>query len=456
MKTYPKMKDSGVKWIGEIPEHWITSRVKHLVDKTKYYQIGDGDHGSIKPEMYVEEGIPYIRVQNLSWNGKINAKGLVYIPEQIHKSNLKSQIIEGDLLIAKTGATIGKLGLVDKSIGISNTTSSVGKITIDNSKYSNLFYLFYFQSLPFQEQIWVSGIQKSAQPGFNIDDLVDFDTLVPTLSEQKQIVEFLNRETSRIELEIERNQKLIKLVQEKRQILINDVVTKGIKPSVSMKDSGVKWIGEIPEHWEIGILKNYSTHVTKGATPTTYGFDWSDNEDDILFIRNECIKENQFNLEGSLRISKKAHEFMKRSKVYPNDILISITGEIGKACIFPEGLGESNINQHIARVSTISKKIFPKYLVNLLNSNKFRTYFEIINQGLTHAHLNLEQVRNTRIIIPPLNEQEKIGKFLDIKNTQIDSFITKTKLQIKNLKEYNQSLISSAVTGKIDVRETVT
>src|SRR3989338_2127667 len=97
-KPYPKMKDSGIGGIGKIPDHWNVSRVKHLVDKTKYYQIGDGDHGSIKPEMYLEEGIPYIRVQNLSWNGKISTYGLVYISDETHRSNLKSQLIPGDII----------------------------------------------------------------------------------------------------------------------------------------------------------------------------------------------------------------------------------------------------------------------------------------------------------------------------------------------------------------------
>ena len=191
-QRYSNYKSSGVEWIGEIPNHWKTQKVKHLVDRTKYYQIGDGDHGSIKPEMYLEEGIPYIRVQNLTWDGRIDTDGLVLISNEVHTKNLKSRIIEGDILIAKTGATIGKLGLIDNNVGESNTTSSVGKVTIDRNKHSNKFYLYNFQSNYFQKKLWLIGIQKSAQPGFNIDDLVDFDVVVPPLPEQEQIVKYLN------------------------------------------------------------------------------------------------------------------------------------------------------------------------------------------------------------------------------------------------------------------------
>ena len=143
---------------------------------------------------------------------------------------------------------------------------------------------------------------------------------------------------------------------------------------------------------------------------------------------------------------------MMRSKIIPGDILISITGEIGKTCLFPEGLGEANINQHIARIRVVSSKIFPRYLVNLLNSKKFYWYFQLINQGLTHAHLNLEQVRNTKILSPPTNEQKQIAQFLKKETSKIGSVILKTESQTQKLQEYRQSLISAVVTGKVDVR----
>lgn len=278
------------------------------------------------------------------------------------------------------------------------------------------------------------------------------DLPIPSKLEQEIISKFLEEKTKMIDNKIHYSENLFLLLKEKRQSIINQAVTKGLDPSVPMKDSGIKWIGKIPEHWKIEILKNFSTHITKGLTPTTYGYDWSDNQNDILFLRNECIKENQLRLEGSLRISKKAHDYMMRSKIIPGDILISITGEIGKTCLFPEGLGEANINQHIARIRVVSSKIFPRYLVNLLNSKKFYWYFQLINQGLTHAHLNLEQVRNTKILSPPTNEQKQIAQFLKKETSKIGSVILKTESQTQKLQEYRQSLISAVVTGKVDVR----
>src|ERR1035441_6723586 len=125
-KPYPKYKPIDIKWIDEIPEDWNYYKMKYTVDTKKYYQLGDGDHGSIKPEMYSGDGgIPYIRVQNLSWNGELVWEGMVYISKEVHEANSKSKIIPNDILIAKTGATVGKLALIPDSVIEANTTSSV-------------------------------------------------------------------------------------------------------------------------------------------------------------------------------------------------------------------------------------------------------------------------------------------------------------------------------------------
>jgi len=255
-KKYTKYKDSKIGWIEEIPADWKINKVKYLVDKSVYYPIGDGDHGQITPDMYQDKGVPYIRVQNLSWNGEILFKGMVYISEEINLVNKKSILKPQDLLIAKTGATIGKIGFMPKNINLANTTSSVGKITINKKIHSPFFWNYYFQSDIFQNQIFISAYQKSAQPGFNIEDLVDFIVIIPSLKEQFIIANFLDKKTAEIDELIEKDKKLIELLKERRVALINQAVTKGLDPNAKLKDSGIEWIGEIPEGWYIGRLKN--------------------------------------------------------------------------------------------------------------------------------------------------------------------------------------------------------
>ena len=225
------MKDSAIDWIGEIPNDWENTRLKYAVDNNKYYQIGDGDHGSISPDDYKDDGIPYIRVQNFTFKGEFIKDGLVFISEEIHKKNKKSRLLPDDLLISKTGATVGKVILLDESYSEYNTTSSVGKITFDKSRYYPKFMFYTFQSDFIQEIIKLYSYQKSAQPGFNIDQLINFTILKLDITEQKKIADYLDDKTEKIDSLIENIKKKIELLEEQRSALISNVVTGKIRVS---------------------------------------------------------------------------------------------------------------------------------------------------------------------------------------------------------------------------------
>jgi type I restriction enzyme S subunit len=421
MKHYDSYKDSGIEWIGEIPSHWKVGRIKYIVDSSKYYQIGDGDHGSIKPEMYCDNGIPYIRVQNLNWNGLITKEGLVYIPEDIHKLNQKSKLVESDILIAKTGATIGKLGLVDSNIGESNTTSSVGKITIDKNRFSPKYFLYFFQSHFFQKMIWVRGIEKSAQPGFNIDDLVDFPILILPLSEQEQIVSYLDDKTTKIDKLIQKKLKKIDLLKEYRTSLINTVVTKGLNPDVPMKDSGIEWIGEIPSHWVSTPLK-YLCMIGNGR--------------DYSHIQLES---------GGYPVYGTGGEFSRCSE-YLHDgpsVLLGRKGTIDNPILVDGPFWTSDTVYY----TVIKENTIPKFLFHLVKQIPFDLY----SYGSTIPSMTKTHYENMFFPLPQLSEQEHIVSYLDEKTSQIDKTIDIEKKKIQLLKEYRQSLISNVVTGKLKV-----
>lgn len=449
-QRYSNYKSSGVEWIGEIPNHWKTQKVKHLVDRTKYYQIGDGDHGSIKPEMYLEEGIPYIRVQNLTWDGRIDTDGLVFISNEVHTKNLKSRIIEGDILIAKTGATIGKLGLIDNNVGESNTTSSVGKVTIDRNKHSNKFYLYNFQSNYFQKKLWLIGIQKSAQPGFNIDDLVDFDVVVPPLPEQEQIVKYLDEKTSQIDILISITEKKIELLKQKRTSLINEVVTKGLNRDVEMKDSGVEWIGEIPKHWRMNKVKR-NTYV-KGRI----GWKGLRSEDFIdegpfLITGTDFNKDGTINYENIYHVSQERYDEDIFIQLQDEDVLITKDGTIGKVVYVDKLNGFTCLNSGIFVTRPLNGEYISRFFFNLLRSNVFSVFIDYNSGGSTIQHLYQNVFDNFNFPIPPISEQKQIIKYLDAKNAEIDNLVSIEKRRIDTLKEYRKSLISEVVTGKIKV-----
>ena len=210
---------------------------------------------------------------------------MVYISDEVNLANSKSILIPDDILIAKTGATVGKMAIIPKSMPQANTTSSVGKITINHELFNIKYFAYLFSSPMFQEQIKEKAYQKSAQPGFNIDDLIEFKIIIPPFNAQKQIANYLDKQIAKIDDTIAKNEELIQLLDEKRVALINQVVTKGLDPDVPMKDSGVEWIGEIPEHWEINPLKNVSS-IIMGQSPNSN--DINDEKEGILFMQGNA------------------------------------------------------------------------------------------------------------------------------------------------------------------------
>lgn len=186
----------------------------------------------------------------------------------------------------------------------------------------------------------------------------------------------------------------------------------------------------LPDGWRWVKLGDLADWITKGSTPTTYGYEWEDSG--VLFLRSECVIPEGLNLQGSQYISELAHQALKRSEVLPGDILIRITGEIGKACIFPNGLGIANINQHIARLRIREPEFaVPEYVVFVLNSPEIIKGHYSIERGATHAHLSLEQVKNTVIPLPPIEEQRRMVAILSERLAAVDQARRATQAQLE-------------------------
>jgi len=450
-KRYQHYKDSDIEWIGEIPEHWLVRRIKDLVNPYKYYQVGDGDHGSITPDMHLPEGeIPYIRVQNLTWLGSILDEGLVYISRETQQNNLKSKLLPNDILIAKTGATIGKIGIIPLSMKEANTTSSVGKLTVDIKYFLPKYILYVFMSKQITEQIWRDASQKSAQPGFNIDDLVDFKIVVPRLEEQKNIVFYLDKKTAQIDDLITKKERMSELLKEERTAIINNAVTKGLDSDVKMKDSGIEWLGEIPAHWEIKKLKYLSKKIGSGVTPKGGAAVYQ--LEGILFLRSQNIHFDGLKLEDVVYISEDIHKEMSTTKLLPGDVLLNITGaSIGRCYFYPSNMGEANVNQHVCIIRPNSKSL-TKYVNYCLSSEVGQQQIVNNQNGISREGLNFEELGSFKISTPDTNEQKRIIAYLDRKTKLIYDQIDREERSIELLKEYRTALISEVVTGKVDIR----
>jgi type I restriction enzyme S subunit len=281
--------------------------------------------------------------------------------------------------------------------------------------------------------------------------LENFKLYLPSLETQKQIADFLDKETTRIDTLIAKKQRQIELLQEKRQAIITQAVTKGLDPTVKMKDSGVEWIGEIPEHWDSIKLKYVSTKVNSGKTPK--GGSESYQDKGVLLIRSQNIYFNGLKLDNVVFIDEETDHEMKHSRVKPNDVLLNITGaSIGRSYFVPDGFPSSNVNQHVCIIRPNPKKIMTEYLWLCMASSVIQKVIFSTEKGTSREGITFEQINNFEIPLPKKTEEQslvvenalyKIGR-----NAEIVEMIQKS---IDLLKEYRSSLITHAVSGQIDI-----
>ncbi len=220
-----EMKDSGVEWIGKIPKDWELMKITYIADSRYPYSLGDGDHGLMKTDDYIDDGIPYIRVQNIGWCTDLQLDNVVYISEENNKRIKNSTLKPGDILFVKTGATIGKTGIVPDNIKIANTTSHVAKLTV-SEKYNSKYILYFLSSQIGYKQMWDIASQKTTRPELSIDEIKTMKVIAPSSKdEQDTIVDYLDDKCSDIDAVISDKQTQHEILTEYKKSLIYEYVT---------------------------------------------------------------------------------------------------------------------------------------------------------------------------------------------------------------------------------------
>lgn len=299
-----------------------------------------------------------------------------------------------------------------------SVTNVSGFIKVNTKKFD---YKFLYEVLNYQHKFLKFDYQMKAHPSV-IRDLYEVPML--SIKQQKRISSIFNSIDELIEI----YRKKIKKHKYLKKATLNDLMTKGID-HLEFKES---IIGKIPKTWEIKKLKDISeAPITKGSTPSTYGYKWT--EEGILFLRSECVKINGFSLNGSMRISKEANKFLNRSQILGGDILVAITGYIGAVCIYPDNSEHANMNQHIARIR-ISDKYIRNFITYFLSTDIQRKKFIKIQTGQAYPQLSLKQIQDTYVCIPPKLEREKISKILNNLDEGIRILIDK-RINLENLKK---------------------
>ncbi|WMI65527.1 restriction endonuclease subunit S [Aestuariibaculum sp. YM273] len=447
MKKYDSYKDSGIDFIGNIPSDWDRVRIKSLVSS----KVTDGPHET--PE-WKEEGIPFISAEAIKESGiNLDYKRGFISQEQHLEYCKKSKVYKGDILFCKSGSTTGKSAFVttDVEFGI---WSPLAIIRADKGKVDNRYLFQFIQSSVFRSQV-ETGWTFGTQPNIGMGTLENLWISLPTSLEiQTQIANYLDYKTTKIDDLITKKENLIELLKEERTAIINQAVTKGLDPNVPMKDSGIEWLGEIPEHWIEARIKNVVTIIGRIGFRGYTTADLVDEGDGAISLSPSNIKNQKLVLENCTYLSWEKYEESPEIKIYPDDVILVKTGStIGKTAIITENTPEMTLNPQLVVMKEI--KLLPKFLYFLMTSNYFQGYFKVYTAGGSTPAISQEKINNFKIAYPSWDEQQKIVDLLEKTESRIENLSIKLNKEIELLKEYKTALISEVVTGKVDVRDEI-
>lgn len=439
LKPYPAMKDSGVPWLGEVPEHWEVKRGKHL------FRCID-----IRSSTGNEE------LLTVSSNRGVVPRSSATVTMFKAESYVGYKLCwPGDLVINSLWAWAGGLG-VSRRHGIVSSAYGVYRLRASFTDYSSYIHelvrstLFQWELQVRSKGIWISRLQ--------LTDIAFLEAPfpLPPLSEQAAIVRFLAYYGRKIRRYIRAKQKLIKLLEEQKQAIIHQAVTRGLDPGVRLKPSGVEWLGDVPEHWEVVRLKEITTRVEQGWSPQCDAQPVTGDEWGVLKVG--CVNRDTFDESQNKKLPLTLTP-VPELQIRDGDILVSRANTrelLGLASLAVNPREKLILCDKLFRFRAIEERADPRFLVHSIRQRTSRAQIESKTNGASDSMQNIGQnvVRNLWLALPPLDEQRKLVMELKEEISMLMIGIDHARRQISFLQEYHTRLISDVVTGKFDVRET--
>ena len=430
MKQYDSYKDSGIEWIGKIPSHWDCVRLKFYCAPLK----SGGTPKSDDQRFYSSEGTPWVAISDMS------STTFIYDTE---KHLTKEGIEDKRLVIYPVGtllysiyATLGKVSELKVPACINQAILAISP----KSEYNRVYFRYCLQT---QEQFVFSLSNGNTQNNLNADKVANFNLVLPPLSEQQNIATYLEEKCGEIDKAIATQEKRVELLKELRQNIITQAVTRGIHPDAPLKDSGVEWIGEVPEHWEVMKTSLIYSNIGSGTTPSTSNTAYyTEGEDGFFWLQTGDLNDGEIN-----NTSKKITEIAIKEcnlKFYPvNSVVIAMYGAtIGKVGL----LKIKTATNQACCVLPHSNKMIPNFSFYLYLSAKTPMLLEAMGGG--QPNISQDIIKKLRIPVPPLSEQQEIVSYIESQTARLDKSIEKAEHQIELLQELKQSVITEVVTGK--------
>ena len=419
---YDKYKDSGIAWIGEIPEHWDTYQLKRCSKFINGYAFNSNHFNK-------DKGIPVIRIGDIL-NEQISFENIVYVQENNELEKFMAH--KNDILIAMSGATVGKIGIysTEDKVYINQRVGIIRTIQYN-------FIKRMFTTNGFVDYVNLSSA-GSAQPNISSEEILNFYIPAPSIKEQQLIATYLDQKCSEIDELITIQEEMITKLQSYKQSVITEAVTKGLDKNVPLKDSGIEWIGKIPEHWNTYQLKRCSKFINGYAFNSNH----FNKDKGIPVIRIGDILNEQISFENIVYVQE--NNELEKFIVHKNDILIAMSGAtVGKIGVYNSD-DKVYINQRVGIIRTTQYN----YIKRMFSTNGFIDYINLSSAGSAQPNISSDGILNFHIPVPPLNEQQTIANYLDQKCSEIDELISIKQQKIEKLKDYKKSLIFECVTGK--------
>jgi type I restriction enzyme, S subunit len=423
MELMPGYKQTEV---GVIPEDWEFGSLGDWIKEMTDF-VAAGSFESLRNNVRVYDSpnyAIYVRLYDLRLGLGHNAQK--YVDKNSYAFLSKSNLHGHEVLIANIGASVGEAFLMPIRMGHATIAPNMIVIRTDENKLRYDYLYFYVSSVFGQTRIH-ELIAGSGHPKINKTDLKKCIVVLPPPPEQRAIAAALSDVDALIA-------KLDALVAKKRDLK---------QAAMQQLLTGQTRLSGFSGEWGTRKLRELSAFITKGSTPTTYGFKWENSG--ILFLRSECVAENGLDLSQSMLISVKAHTILRRSEVIEGDLLLTITGNVGRVVRVPSGLGSININQHIARVRIISEHADSEFIFQFLSMSSVRRHFSSITTGQAYPQISLQQVRQLPVLLPTPAEQTAIAEVL----SDMDAEIATLEAERDKTRALKQGMMQELLTGRI-------
>jgi type I restriction enzyme, S subunit len=449
-RAYLKYKPSGVEWLGDVPEHWEVKRLKYstTINDEALPETTDQDYE-----------LSYVDISS------VNAVNGIIAQEQMSFENAPSRarriVRDGDTIVSTVRTYLRAIAPIRKPKD--NLIVSTGFAVVRPRSIEPNFLSYALRESTFVETVVARSVGVS-YPAVNASDVATIPIVLPSPAEQRAIADFLDRETAKLDTLVAKKQQLIEKLKEKRTALISQTVTRGLPPEAAraaglnphtkFKSSGVEWLGDITEAWQMTAVKR----IAKLGRKTFTDGDWIEapfiTDEGVRLIQTGNVGIGRYKEQGFRYISKYTFYDLRCTEIRPNDVLICrLDGPVGRACLVPD-LGLKMITSVDNAILKVSDRHDPRFIVRFMSSAAWLNWIETICRagGGFRFRISRAMLGELKIPAPTFHEQLAIANYLDRETAKIDRMIEKVEAAIEKLQEYRTALITAAVTGKIDVR----